>query len=256
MLALSGFNILVTRPRHQAENLVAALQRSGAHALRFPTLDIVSSTECQKLRTLADAIKDYDIALFVSQNAVVHAFEQLNAQHWPSTMQYGVVGKGSLTCLAQYGIIPSAIPKQAYNSEGLLNSSLLAQVSGKKIIIFRGQEGRNLLGDVLQERGAQVDYCEVYKRVMASIDEEQYKAVFKQPIHLAIFTSSEGLMHAFNMLKPKQAEQLRHIPWLLISERMKETAYNLGFQNDIIVADQASDEGILSALLAWSNKRH
>ena len=68
---------------------------------------------------------------------------------------------------------------------------------------------------------------------------------------MAIFTSSEGLIHAFKMLNTKEAKSLKNTPWLLISERMKKTAYNLGHNSNIIIAQQASDNGIISSLQEW-----
>ena len=58
------------------------------------------------------------------------------------------------------------IASEPYNSEALLAAASLRQVAGKRILILRGQEGRNLLGDELARRGAQVDYCEVYRRAL------------------------------------------------------------------------------------------
>lgn len=243
--------ILVTRPAHQAKNLACKINQLDAQAVLFPTIEIKKSPSCQSSLDINNTIKRYDIALFVSQNAIHHAFQFINAKALPNTLKIAVIGKGSLNYLNQYGIQSQAIPAQTYNSEGLLNSALLLDVNHKNIIIFRGQAGRNLLGDTLIERGACVTYCEVYKRCIPKVTATDYKKIFKNGHDLAIFSSSEGLLHTFKMLQANDAKNLLNTPWLLISERMKKTAYNLGHNSDIIIAKQASDDGIMASLKQW-----
>jgi len=249
---MNGIRVLNTRPVHQSKHLTEKLMAWGAQAICFPTIEIKTSHQCQNSFGIDQTISEYDIALFVSQNAVQHAFYFIDAAHIPASLKIGVIGKGSLEYLTQYGVKASGMPDNTYNSEGLLSSDLLSNVSNKKIIIFRGQAGRNLLGDTLLERGASVTYCEVYKRSIPVVKESDYEAALEHKPDVAIFTSSEGLLHAFKMLKPEHGKALLQTPWLLISERMKKTAYDLGHNSDIIIAQQASDEGIMSALKQWA----
>jgi len=247
-----SLRVLNTRPTHQSKHLTEKLIAWGAQAISFPTIEIKTSNVCQNKLGINTTIGDYDIALFVSQNAVQHAFKVVDAEHLPTALKIGVIGKGSLDYLARYGIQASGMPNKTYNSEGLLSSELLSDVSEKNIIIFRGQAGRNLLGDTLQERGAKVTYCEVYQRHIPDINPVDYAQAFKHKPDIALFTSSEGLLHTFKMLKPDDAQALLQTPWLLISERMKKTAYDLDHNSDIIIAQQASDDGIMSALKQWA----
>lgn len=252
MQHLTGLNILVTRPAHQSQQLKTMLQQAGANPLLFPTIDIIESKQCLDSALVQKKLKTYDIALFVSQNAVEYAFKHINKIDFSKHIKFGVIGKGSLARLQQLGLSEQAIPAGTYNSEGLLASELLQHVNAKKVIIFRGQAGRNLLGDTLQTRGAQVDYCEVYQRSTPKMDDSRYHSVFSNNIDCAIFTSSDGLLQGFELFTTEDANRLLNTPWLLISERMKKTAYNLGHNSDLIIAHQASDEGMISALLDWN----
>ncbi len=252
---MEGLIVLNTRPAHQAHHLTEKLTALGVFVQSFPTIDIKPSDVCQQQLKIKQHINDYDIALFVSQNAVHHALQFMDVQQIANTLKIGVIGKGSLDCLMQYGLHSATIPQQTYNSEGLLASDLLAHVRGKKIIIFRGQAGRNLLGDTLIERGAHVAYCEVYQRCIPEVSASHYQRIFTVKPDIALFTSSEGLLHAFKMLQAKESTALLRTPWLLISERMKKTAYNLGHNSDIIIAEQASDDGIVLALKHWAKHR-
>ncbi len=247
----SPLRVLVTRPAHQVNNLSSLLIQFGAEAVRFSTIEISPSAHCQQQIDIKNSINQFDIALFVSSNAVSYGLAMLDSSKIAKQLKLGVIGKGSLDKLVEYGLASQAIPAKTYNSEGLLDTALLSNVDGSNIIIFRGQEGRNLLGDTLQERGAKVTYCEVYQRRLPTIEAIDYQSIFSAEIDVVIFTSSEGMLNAFKLLQQKEANALLITPWLLISERMKKTAYNLGHNSDIIIANQASDDGIISALKQW-----
>ena len=250
--ASAQLNCLVTRPAHQTEQLNKLLLEAGFYPLNFPTIAIAATSPTPFLRGLQDNIRHYDLVLFVSRNAVDFGFHYLDPAQLPPDLQLGVIGKGSLMALQNYGIESQLVPANSYNSEGLLESPALQQVTAKRVLILRGQEGRNLLGDTLRERGAEVDYCEVYRRQLPRSTAQDFAELTAEHVpHIAIFTSAEGLQNCFQLVDQQQARQLRGLPWLLISERMRETARDLGHNAGIIIADSASDEGIVLALEHW-----
>lgn len=243
---------LVTRPQHQSKQLSEMLDKAGFEVISFPTIVIQYASPTPFLEQLAQSINDYDLLLFVSRNAVDGAFQYLDAEKFDTRLQLGVIGKGTLQALRAQGVESQVVPADSYNSEGLLASAVLHQVEGKRVLIFRGQQGRNLLGDTLAERGARVEYCEVYQRVLPDYDKNVFQSLVARAFpQLAIFTSAEGLQNCFQLLHPQDARQLRTIPWLLISERMRETARHLRHNAEIIIANSASDEGIVQALMQW-----
>ena len=243
---------LVTRPQHQSRALVELLEQAGWQALLFPTIEIQPSPASALLEQLPRRIHDYDIALFVSRNAVDFTFKYLQPGDIPASLQLGVIGKGSWQSLQQHGVESSIIPADSFNSEGLLASAALQQVAGKRIIILRGQQGRNLLGDTLSARGATVDYQEVYRRCLPDYPAHHLEQLTRKNFpQLAIFTSAEGVQNTMQIVSATMAQRLRQIPWLLISERMRETARDLGHNATIIIAVSASDEGIVEAIKRW-----
>ncbi|MFV2031462.1 MAG: hypothetical protein ACC663_03110 [Gammaproteobacteria bacterium] len=63
-------------------------------------------------------------------------------------------------------------------------------------------------------------------------------------------------MHnALSLVDGKSADKLLGLPWLLISERMRESAVKLGHNATIIIAKNASDEGIQQAIGEWAGKQ-
>ncbi len=247
---------LVTRPAHQGSSLIDSLRQRGFEPLSFPAIAIEPAPPSPALRDLPWRIEDYDLALFVSRNAVDHAFRYLDATALPAQLQLGAIGRGTAQALRTQGVGKAVIPAAEFNSEGLLAAPELQSVKGKRVIIFRGQAGRNLLGNSLRERGARVDYCEVYRRALPDLGPADYQRLTggRRP-DIALFTSSEGLRNTLTLLDDDQAAALRRRPWLLISDRMRETARDLGHNAAILIADRASDTGLIAALERWKEDR-
>jgi len=163
---LHGLCILNTRPAHQQAGLKALLEADGAQVLSFPSIKIASTEPTAFHRSLASNIGLYDIAVFVSRNAVDGAFAYLGTGPLPRNLQLAVIGEGTYQALARrvVDLDQRLIRSEPYNSEGLLTADALQQITGNNIIIFRGQQGRTLLSETLQKRGAIVSHCEVYRR--------------------------------------------------------------------------------------------
>ena len=256
---LSRQVVLNTRPAHQQAVLNKLLLSQGATILSFPSIEIVGCDPTEFHLNLSQNINHYDIALFVSRNAVDGAFKFMRADELSPHLEFGVIGESTYQALeAQVSQLSSRLihspnkSKTLYNSEGLLAAAKLQQVRGKNIIIFRGQEGRNLLGDELRSRRASVDYCEVYRRQLPYYEVNHYRQLCHHCAPtIVVFTSTEGMQNTMEAVDRYSHSQLLKTPWLLISERMRESAVNLGHNERIIIANNASDEGIQLAITEW-----
>ncbi len=243
--------ILNTRPAHQQAGLTALLEADGATVLAFPAIEI-------KLAPAGSADvdpADYDILLFVSRNAVDGGFALFGAAALPADQLYGVIGSATRTALHEHIGDPGTrlIESAPFNSEALLAADALQRVDGKRILILRGQQGRNLLGDELAARGAEVDYCEVYRRELPRSRPGEFEDLVASAFPtLVVLTSNEGMHNLLQLLDAASAARLKQIPWLLISERMRESALKLGHNADILIAPEASDSGIHRAINAWA----
>ena len=146
------------------------------------------------------------------------------------------------------------VAAEPYNSEALLSAPALQRVEGRRVLIFRGQQGRNLLGDELKRRGASVEYAEVYRRVLPRVGTETFNRLVAQGLPtLVILTSGEGMHNLIELVDEQAARALRAIPWLLISERMRESALKLGHNATVLIAQSASDEGIRQTICEWAD---
>ena len=254
---LQGQLILNTRPAHQQAGLTSLLQQEGAQVLSFPVIDIVPLESSLTQQRLTQQISSYDILLFVSRNAVDGAFRYLDSAHLKPGVRFGVIGTATRVALAERvaNLDSCLLAAAPYNSETLLEADTLQQVEGKRVLILRGQEGRSLLGDELVVRGAEVEYCEVYRRQLPRCDVTDFDQLVANSFPtLVILTSNIGMQNLIELVDAVAAERLRQIPWLLISERMRESAVNLGHNATIIIAHSASDKGIQQAICAWADQ--
>jgi uroporphyrinogen-III synthase len=134
-------------------------------------------------------------------------------------------------------------PADNWNSEALLASPVLLGVQGKKIAIIRGETGREVLADVLSQRGAHVDNMIAYRRVISKVDVQPYKnLITAHEIDIIICTSNEILQNLTSLLG------VQPVPLMVISERMLSFARKLGFKY-LYLAKNASHDAIISELV-------
>ena len=161
---LAGKGIVVTRPAHQAEYLADLIRKADGQPMLFPAIAIVDIEDKRPLSALADRLDEFDRAIFVSPNAVYKAMTFIKARRaLPPRLTYAAVGRASVRELNKFGVTDVAAPAR-FDSEALLALPELANVAGKRVIIFRGAGGRELLGEALAARGARVEYAECYRR--------------------------------------------------------------------------------------------
>jgi uroporphyrinogen-III synthase len=121
-------------------------------------------------------------------------------------------------------------------------------VQGQRILIVRGEGGRDELADTLSERGADVQYLNVYKRIIPSTNNAHVIALLEQhQLDVITATSGEVLQNLLIMLDAAHHQPLFSLPLIVVSDRIKQLATELGFKR-IAVADSPSDEAILETV--------
>ncbi len=241
---------MVTRPARQAGPLIKQLQAAGARPWSFPLLEIIPHTSAQ-LEELIAHLDQYDMVIFVSPNAVHYGIEAVSRRRtWPESLRLATIGKGSAQELeACLGRRPDVLPSSGSDSEALLETTELQEVSGKHILIFRGRHGRELLADTLRARGARVDYAEVYERQRPKVDTAPLNtALSSGSIDVILITSSEALENLLSMVAPDNQDALYQIPLVVIHPRQAERAQQLGFRYNPILAQDGSVSAIIKAL--------
>ncbi|MGM0595333.1 MAG: uroporphyrinogen-III synthase [Pseudomonadota bacterium] len=228
------------------------IEAAGGRAVRFPLLQIHDTGDSAAVDSVLAELAQFQIAIFVSPNAVHYGLPALERHGGPSPqLKLAAVGRGTARALeGALGRGPELLPETRFDSEGLLALPGLQQVAGKRILILRGNGGRELLGATLQERGARVDYAEVYRRARPAADAAEPRWLERSDI--ITLTSSEALENLVALTPPPERPVLFAKPLVVVSERAAKLARELGFRQRPWLVPRAGDEEILAALQAWA----
>jgi uroporphyrinogen-III synthase len=245
---LAGVGVLVTRPARQSAALARMLAKFGARPIVWPAIVILPPADRSALAQAHARLGGYDFAIFVSANAVEFGAPP-DPAHWPATLRILAPGVGTADAIAAVGLPGARVPESSFDSEGLLALPDLAQVEGKRIVIFRGEEGRALLGDTLRARGAIVDYVACYRRAAPSSGSEGLTRLLAAgEAHALTLTSAEGLDNLLAALGERAGALLRPLRTFAPHPRIVEAARAAGLD---AVETPPGDAGLLTALLEW-----
>ncbi|MCX7892904.1 MAG: uroporphyrinogen-III synthase [Burkholderiales bacterium] len=251
---LAGRRIVVTRPAGQADALAGMIEARGGRAIVFPVIEIRDVEDVRPLLAVVDRLETYDLAVFISPNAVAKAMNLILARRaWPQGLVAAAVGRESERALVRHGVGRTVAPRERFDSEALLALPELADVAGKRVVIFRGDGGRELLGDTLTARGATVEYAECYRRTRPVADVAPLLTAWARgEIDAVTVTSSEGLANLFDMVGKLGQQWLRRTPLFAPHERIAANARALGLER--VVLTGPADAGLVAGLEAFFAK--
>jgi len=252
--ALAGRRVVVTRPAGQSAHMAALIRAAGGEPVLFPALEIFDAEDLQPVLALIDRLDAFDLAIFISANAVNKALALVQARRaWPAGLRVATLGRGSERELRRSGFSAVIAPSERFDSEALLDRPELKDVQGKRVVIFRGDGGRELLGDTLSARGAVVEYCECYRRGRPQADVAPLLALAaRHELDALTVTSSEGLANLYDMLGDAGRQCLQQTPLFAPHERIAAAARALGVQT--VVLTGPGDEGLVAGLAAFFAK--
>lgn len=247
--------VVVTRPHGQADALVAGLHALGLQVQHCPLIDIVpinddGGTGSQQLRSLFLNIDQCYAVISVSRNAAEIGLRWLDRYwpQWPVGIHWLAVGPATADVLLA-AQLPVQQPVERFDSEGILALPCMAaeHVCGKKIMLWRGLDGRETMAQVLRERGATVIYAGLYHRPERT-DTDWPQRLQHRP--LLLLSSGQGLAIVQQQV-PDLAQRVAGI--LVPSERVAEMARAQGFAT-VLVASSACDDDTLASVAAWSQQ--
>lgn len=229
-LPLAGIGVVITRPQRQAELLAQAIETAGGEPIIFPTIVIEPLEDLAPLHALAYRLHDYDMAIFVSVNAVEQALPHLVARsEIPARLVFAAVGEATRNALLARGIAAVLAPTARHDSEALLDLPPLREAAGKRVVIFRGEGGRQRLAETLLARGARVDHALCYRRLASRQDTgwlvSQWQAGGVDAVSALSF---ESLQNLYAMLDTTTRGRLAGTPVLVPHPRIAEAARALG----------------------------
>jgi uroporphyrinogen-III synthase len=253
--ALTGRRVVVTRPAQQAAALLDALRAASAEPLFFPVTEIAPLDDVTRLQALADTLANYALVFFVSANAIEQTLAVIPRARWPASVRIVTVGPGSARALYAQGFDDVILPESRFDSEGVLALPVMQAeaIADKRVLILRGDGGRELLAQTLAARGAKVDVLSCYQRCRADSDPAELLALFNAGGLSALsFTSSEGARNFVAILDKHDEgtvaarEMLAALPCFVPHPRIEAQLRLLGAQH--IVLTGAGDAALVDSL--------
>ena len=192
---LFGKRVLVTRAREQAEPFLRMLEEEGAEVIEFPVIQIVPPGSYEELDRAIRSIRDYDWLVFTSVNGVAKFFERLIESGKDVRELYGLriaaIGEATAGEIEKKGVRVELLPVE-YRAEGLVEEFERVNIKGKRILIPRAKEARDILPVKLREMGAVVDVVTAYetRKPGKGVSAKIKKMLDKNMIDAVTFTSS------------------------------------------------------------------
>ena len=252
--------VVITRPLAQTEALAQSVTAAGREAIVFPLLEIHPLKDQTLLRAVLKDLSGYAMVAFVSPNAIDAAFSVLGGLSlgWPRRVALAVMGEGSRQALAKHGVtqddatIISPLDPRRTDSHTLLQALDLHALEGKRVLIVRGESGRELLADALHAAGVKVRQVTAYRRAAPVLDDAG-RTRLRQLLDARndwVVTSSEALRILMQMVKQIAGTigvaKMQQKKIIVPHARIAEAAQMLGFK-DIVLAG-SGDEQLLAAL--------
>lgn len=161
---------VLTRPAGRNTDVMHALVRRGWIVHECPALEIHTAA-IASAHDIPDP-KQYDLVVFVSRAAVTGFTTQLGPHFvWPSGVRVGCMGPATALAIERAWPTASNIlypdAENARDSEALWPLLQALPTPLRKVLIVRGQDGRDWLSDRLNSRGVDVLTHQAYERVQA-----------------------------------------------------------------------------------------
>jgi uroporphyrinogen III methyltransferase/synthase len=252
---LYGRRIVVTRARAQASGLAKTLRGLGAEVVELPAIRIEPRIESDEVKSAVEEIGDYSLIVLTSPNGVRLLFEAMRAAGLdaralakPSEQRetgttMAAIGPGTARALAKCGIVADIVPER-FVAESLVEALASVEVSGKRVLVARAAEARDVIPEHLEGRGAEVDVVALYETVREEPSAQAIEAA--RAADYVTFTSSStvrNLTEALGERFPKDARIISIGP--VTSEAIGAAGLEVNVE-----AERHDIDGLIDALLA------
>ncbi len=236
---LFGKQIVVTRTREQASDLVARLENLGALCLEFPTIRLAPPSSWKDLDQAINSLASFDWVLFTSPNGVGAFFDRLATQGFDPRelkgLQIGAIGPATAEALREWKLKADLVPDR-FQAEYILEALAPMGMAGKKVLIPRAEQAREILPEGLREMGAQVVVAAAYQTLP---DDSEKTPLLQQlqdgTIHCLTFTSSSTVLNFLRLFDRQDIlSRLTNVPIACIGPITAQTARDNGLTVHII----------------------
>jgi uroporphyrinogen III methyltransferase/synthase len=196
---------MITRAREQSGEFATRLNQLGVEVVEFPTIEIVPPSSWKALDQAIDRITSYDWIIFTSANGVHFFFQRLKEKGKTRRSLSGIkicaIGPATAEQVKKKGIRIDFIPKK-FIAEAILLGFKKMGVEGKRILLARAKEARDVLPIGLRKMGTEVDIVEVYRTIKPRGGAKRLRKLLdEKKIDMITFTSSSTVTHFVELLK-------------------------------------------------------
>ena len=250
---LFGKGIVVTRPKHQADDLARLLGKAGARAIFFPTIKIVPPHDWSGLDAALNKLDTYNWIIFTSANGVQYFFERLHELNKDIRELKGIkiccIGPATAWQIKKRGIKVDLVPEY-YISEGILKSFAALDLQGQKVFIPRAASARDVLPEGLRKMGASVDVVAAYETIISGKKKEELLELIRDNrVDVIIFTSSSTVIN-FSEIMGEDFILPQQIKIACIGPVTEAAAHKAGF-NVAIRQKEYTMDGLVQSLIRY-----
>jgi uroporphyrinogen III methyltransferase/synthase len=254
-LPLKGKRIVVTRARPQAGVLMREIEQFGGEPIDFPTIEIRPPQSYSALDAAIEQLDTYEWIFFTSVNGVDYFLQRLRHRNKefanPRQLKVVAIGPETANRLEASGIRTYLVPKQ-YQAEAILDGLTPEAIRGKRVLIPRAAQARELLPKTLQKWGGEVDVVEAYQTALPKVDTSTLRAMFcENKIDMITFTSSSTASH-FVQLFPGEnlGELIGRAAIACIGPITGKTVETLDLHPDV-VSEEYTIPGLVRAIVGY-----
>jgi uroporphyrinogen III methyltransferase / synthase len=210
---LFGKGILITRPEAQAGELARLLAGEGALPVLFPTIAIAPPENWRELDEALARLREYAWLVFTSANGVAFFFGRLAARGRSVDELEGArvctIGPATAAAVAAQGLRVDLVPEE-FVSEGIVRAFAGLDMAGKRVLLPRAAEARDVIPAGLMALGAQVDTVVVYRTIGSGRSREELEAALRQDnVEVITFTSPSTVKHYLAISEGAVPEKVR-----------------------------------------------
>jgi uroporphyrinogen III methyltransferase/synthase len=248
---LFGKRVLITRPSRQANDFSRALLARGIEPILASTIVIGPPDDTQPASRAIDGLHEYKWVVFTSQNGVDAFFDRLASldadARYLGKLKVAAIGAKTAERLREHGVRADLVPRE-YISEEIGRLLIEATRDGDRVLIFRAQEARDVLPQMLEDAGRHPNAVAAYKTSF-EIDPDFAEKVSRADI--LTFTSASTVRGYAELLGGNSpAVDASHGKLVAcIGPITADAAEEIGLHVDV-VADVYTTNGLLDALEA------
>jgi uroporphyrinogen-III synthase len=246
---LAGLRVLITRPEPAGLELCGKIREQGGVPVYFPTLTILPPHDTAALERDLQTLSTQDLVFFISPQAVLMSEALIHSYYptYPPALTWIAMGEGTANSLKKLNLPVDYFPQGPVTSETLLEEPYFKALINKRILIIKGESGRDVLCQALRDQACQVKETIAYRCALPEVDVTAIlNSLKRQSIDRIVVTSSAGLENLKELLFSAWQELLS-VPLLVVSARIQKQAEHLGFEH-VKVSRGAGHTEIIQAL--------